>query len=77
MVEYFKMGVITSPHGIQGEVKVFPTTDNVQHFKNISDCYLKKGKEYKPARITGSLAASTLPLSWVSSTSVPSSPVMP
>jgi 16S rRNA processing protein RimM len=53
MVEYFKMGVITSPHGIQGEVKVFPTTDNVQHFKNISDCYLKKGKEYKPAKITG------------------------
>ena len=52
MVEYFKMGVITSPHGIQGEVKVYPTTDNIQHFKNISDCFLKKGKTYTPAKIT-------------------------
>ena len=53
MVEYFKMGVITSPHGIQGEVKVYPTTDNIAHFKNISDCFLKKGKTYTPAKITG------------------------
>ncbi len=53
MVEYFKMGVITSPHGVQGEVKVFPTTDNVAHFKKIKDCYLKNGKTYVPAKITG------------------------
>ena len=28
MEKMFKVGVITSTHGIQGEVKVFPTTDD-------------------------------------------------
>ena len=30
MEEYFKVGIITSTHGLKGEVKVFPTTDDVK-----------------------------------------------
>ena len=33
--EYFRIGVITEPHGVQGEVKVFPTTDDVLHLKKV------------------------------------------
>ena len=33
MEERFQVGVITSTHGIKGEVKVFPTTDNPKRFK--------------------------------------------
>lgn len=51
MKEYFKMGVITSPHGIKGEVNVFPTTDDPQHFKEIKTCYFKKKGEYIPMTI--------------------------
>ena len=52
MKEYFKMGVITSPHGIKGEVNVYPTTDNPKHFKNVKTCYFKKKNEYIPMTIS-------------------------
>ena len=29
MEKYLRVGVITSPHGVRGEVKVYPTTDDV------------------------------------------------
>ena len=34
MVDYLRVGVITSPHGLRGDVKVFPTTDDVNCLKN-------------------------------------------
>ena len=35
MVDYLRVGVITSPHGLRGDVKVFPTTDDVNRFKKL------------------------------------------
>lgn len=35
MEEHFQIGVITAPHGVRGEVKVFPTTDDVNRFKKL------------------------------------------
>lgn len=34
---YFRVGVITSPHGIHGEVKVYPTTDDVKRFDDLKE----------------------------------------
>ena len=45
MEERFQVGVITSTHGIKGEVKVFPTTDNVKRFKKNMEIILDTGKE--------------------------------
>ena len=45
MEERFQVGVITSTHGIKGEVKVFPTTDNVKRFKKNIELILDTGKE--------------------------------
>ena len=53
MQEYFKMGVITSPHGIRGEVNVYPLTDNPNHFTEIKKCYLKKKDGYEEVTISG------------------------
>ena len=39
MEDMLRVGVITSTHGLLGEVKVFPTTDDMTRFKK-----LKKGK---------------------------------
>ena len=33
LTERFQVGVITSPHGLRGEVKVYPTTDDPSRFK--------------------------------------------
>ena len=38
MDDLLRVGVITSTHGIRGEVKVFPTTDDPQRFKKLKKC---------------------------------------
>ncbi len=46
MEEYLQVGVITGTHGIRGEVKVFPTTDDPARFKKLKKVFLDTGKEY-------------------------------
>ena len=41
------MGVITATHGIRGEVKVFPTTDDPERFLDLETVYLDTGREKK------------------------------
>jgi len=43
--DLIRVGVITTPHGVRGEVKVFPTTDDPKYFKKIKKVYLDTGKE--------------------------------
>ena len=45
MEEFLQVGVISSTHGIAGEVKVFPTTDDVKRFKKLKEVILDTGKE--------------------------------
>ena len=40
----FQVGVITSPHGIAGEVNVFPTTDDPKRFRRLKEVILVKGE---------------------------------
>lgn len=49
MDDFFTVGVITTAHGVHGELKVFPTTDDVKRFKKAKSLYLetKTGKELK------------------------------
>jgi len=35
-----RVGVITSPHGVHGEVNVFPTTDDAQRFRRLKKVYI-------------------------------------
>lgn len=51
MEEFLKVGIITSTHGVRGEVKVFPTTDDVKRFKKLKSVYLDTGKEKLPLEI--------------------------
>lgn len=37
---YFRVGVITSPHGVHGEVNVFPTTDEPRRFSELETVLL-------------------------------------
>lgn len=45
MENLLRVGVISSTHGIKGEVKVFPTTDDVNRFKKLKEVILDTGKE--------------------------------
>lgn len=51
MVEEFQIGVITQTHGIKGEVKVFPTTDDVKRFKRLEKVTIYSGKKRFEAEI--------------------------
>lgn len=53
MEDYLRVGVISSTHGIKGEVKVFPTTDDAGRFKQLKHVFLDTKKEYKELEITG------------------------
>ena len=44
MEKYLRVGVITSPHGVRGEVKVYPTTDDVMRFKKLDKVILDLGR---------------------------------
>ncbi|MEY8524265.1 ribosome maturation factor RimM [Lachnospiraceae bacterium 38-10] len=45
MQDKFQVGAIASVHGIKGEVKVFPTTDEPAKFKKLKSVILKTEKE--------------------------------
>jgi 16S rRNA processing protein RimM len=52
MEELLQVGAITSTHGVRGEVKVFPTTDDPKRFKKLKQVLLDTGKEQLTLEIT-------------------------
>lgn len=53
MEDLLQVGVISSTHGIRGEVKVFPTTDDVNRFKKLKQVVLDTGKEHITLDVQG------------------------
>lgn len=51
MNNMLQVGGIASTHGIRGEVKVFPMTDDVTRFKKLKKCVIDTGKEQIPVEI--------------------------
>lgn len=51
MENLLRVGVITSTHGVRGEVKVFPTTDDMNRFKKLKTVILDTGKEHKTLNV--------------------------
>ncbi len=41
MEEYLRIGVLTRPHGVHGEAKVFPTTDYPERFEEVTEVIIK------------------------------------
>jgi len=53
MEEFLQVGVVTSPHGVHGEVRVFPTTDDAKRFSKLKECILETKKGRETVHITG------------------------
>ena len=45
MEKFFQTGIVTATHGIRGEVKVFPTTDDPRRFRRLKEVIVDTGKE--------------------------------
>lgn len=53
MEDFFQVGIITTTHGVRGEVKVYPTTDDPMRFKRLKEVILDTGKEQLTLEIEG------------------------
>ena len=53
MEDLLQIGVITTTHGVRGEVKVFPTTDDPMRFKKLKQVILDTGKEQLELEVAG------------------------
>ena len=53
MEDLLKVGTISSTHGIRGEVKVYPTTDDISRFDYLKDVILDTGKELLELEVEG------------------------
>ena len=53
MEDLLQIGVLTTTHGVRGEVKVFPTTDDPMRFKKLKQVILDTGKEQIELEVAG------------------------
>lgn len=53
MEDMLRVGVISSTHGVRGEVKVFPTTDDPARFEDLETVFLDTGREKLKLEISG------------------------
>ena len=51
MNNILQVGAVTSTHGLVGEVKVFPTTDDPKRFKKLKQVLLDTGKDMLPLEV--------------------------
>ncbi len=53
MEELLQVGVISSTHGVRGEVKVYPTTDDMKRFKKLKEVILDTGRGHLSLEVEG------------------------
>lgn len=53
MEDLLQVGIIASTHGVRGEVKVYPTTDDPRRFCRLKEVVLDTGKEKMNLEIEG------------------------
>lgn len=51
--DLLQVGVISSMHGVHGEVKVFPTTSDANRYKTLKEVLLDTGKEMITLKLKG------------------------
>lgn len=53
MEQLLQVGIISSTHGVRGEVKVFPTTDDAKRFKKLKNVILDTGRGHLDLEVEG------------------------
>ena len=53
MEDLLQVGIITSTHGVRGEVNVYPTTDDPRRFRRLKEVVLDTGMEKMNLEIEG------------------------
>ncbi len=56
-MDHLRIAQILRPHGVKGEVKVFPLTDDISRFKKLKEAFIERGGQYEPVTVDGSKKA--------------------
>lgn len=51
--DFLRVGVIANTHGIRGEVKVYPTTDDIKRFGDLKEVILDTGSNHMTLTVSG------------------------
>ena len=43
-MDYFRIGLFLRPHGVRGEVKLLPLTDDIRRFKSLKTAFIEKSE---------------------------------
>jgi 16S rRNA processing protein RimM len=62
LIQYLKVGQIINTHGIKGEVKVYPLTDDIRRFKKLKFVLIKNHESYDRYDIDGVKFVKDLPI---------------
>ncbi|MBO6062082.1 MAG: 16S rRNA processing protein RimM [Clostridia bacterium] len=52
-MEFLRIAQILRPHGVRGEVKLYPLTDDISRCRSLRECFVEREGQYEPARVTG------------------------
>ena len=52
-LEYLRIGEIVRSHGVHGDVKVLPLTDDPARFRALTGAFIEQGSAYAPVRVSG------------------------
>jgi 16S rRNA processing protein RimM len=62
MEDYLRIGVLTSPHGVKGEISVYPTSEDLDRYSDLTDCFLLIKGKMKPVKVTGCKYKKNMPV---------------
>ena len=53
-MDVFRIAQILRPHGVRGEVKVYPLTEDISRFKKLREAFIERNGQYDPVVVGGS-----------------------
>ncbi len=62
MEDFLRIGVLTSPHGVKGEISVYPTTEDVHRFDDLSKVYFDIKGNMTEYKVTGCKYKKNMPV---------------
>ncbi len=51
-MNYLRVGLIARPHGVHGDVKVIPLTDNTERFRELKEAFIENNGAYEPVLVS-------------------------
>ena len=62
MEDFLRIGVLSSPHGVKGEISVYPTSEDLSRYSELENAYFSINGEMKPVKVTGCKYKKNMPV---------------